>query len=282
MAWVRNLLKVLFVSFQEEKGGGKTTLVSHLIPAERRNRILNLLQKEGSVQVAALSDLLGVSEVTIRRDLDLLDQKGLLERTHGGAVLSRRMRVEPSYTAKYQSYLEEKRKIGIAAAALVDPGETIFIHSGSTTLQIFRHLAGKKVRVITSNAGAIAECQGLDIELFLIGGYYREQSHSLIGPLSILSLQRVYASKGFIGVDGISIKYGLTTPNLEEAEVARTMIERTRGQVIVVADHSKLGVVADCATAPIEKVDVLVIDADLDEGYRHDLENLGIKVVIAR
>ena len=260
----------------------KVTVASRLIPAERRNHIFDLVQKEGSVGVARLSKLLDISEVTIRRDLDLLEQEGVLERTHGGAVLSRRMRVEPLYTTKYQDHLEEKRKIGATAAALVDPGETLFVNSGSTTVQIFRHLAGKKVRVITSNAGAIAECQGLDIELILIGGSYREQSHSLVGALALLSLQRVYASKCFIGVDGISVKYGLTTPSLEEAEVARAMIERTHGQVIVVADHNKLGVVADCVTAAIEKVDVLVVDAGIGKEYQHDLENLEIEVVTAQ
>jgi len=256
-------------------------LKTHLIPAERRNYILDLLQEESSVRVMGLSKSLGVSDVTIRRDLNSMEQEGLLERTHGGAVLRRRMRVEPLYTAKYQSHLEEKRKIGAAAAALVDPGETIFINSGSTTLQIFRHLAEKKVRAITSNAGAMAECQNLDVELILTGGSYRAQSHSLTGVLALLSLQRVYASKCFIGGDGVSLKYGITTPSLEEAEVARTMIERTHGQVIVVADHSKLGMIADCVTAPIEKVDILVVDTGFDEGYQHDLENLGIEIVIA-
>jgi len=252
-----------------------------LIPAQRRNVILDLLQQQGSVRVAHLSELLDVSDVTIRRDLGLLEQEGLLERTHGGAVLSRRMRVEPLYTEKHTTHLEEKRKIGAAAAALVDPGQTIFINSGSTTLQIFRHLAGKQVRVITSNVGAVAECQRSDVELILTGGFYRGQSHSLVGALALRSLQRVYASMCFIGVDGISIKYGLTTPSLEEADVARTMIERTHGQVVIVADSSKIGTVADCVTAPTEQVDILVVDADFDEGYRHDLEELGIEIVIA-
>jgi len=252
-----------------------------LIPEERRNRILELLRKQGSVRVSELGELLDVSEITIRRDLDLLEQEGLLERTHGGAILSRRMRVEPLYAQKYQAHLKEKRKIGAVAATLVDPGETVFINSGSTTLQIFRHLGGKGIRVITSNLGAPAECQGLDVELILIGGVYRERSHSLVGSLATLSLRQVYASKCFIGVDGISCKYGLTTPTLEEAEVARTMIERTHGQVIVVADHSKLGMVADCVIAPIEKVDILVVDAGIDEDYRRELESAGVQIIVA-
>lgn len=95
----------------------------------------------------------------------------------------------------------------------MEDGETLLINSGSTTLQIFRHLAGRKnLRVISSNMGAILETQVLDLELILIGGIHREQSNSLVGPLAMLSLQQVYGSKCFIGVDGISRKYGLTTP----------------------------------------------------------------------
>jgi len=135
--------------------------------------------------------------------------------------------------------------------------------------------------IITSNMGVTHETAGLGLDIMLTGGTYREQSNSLVGPMAILTLQQVYGSKCFIGVDGISPKYGLTTPILRESEVARTMIERTRGEVIVVADHSKLGVVADFMTAPIEKVDILVVDSGFDESYREGLEKLGIEIVVA-
>ena len=253
-----------------------------LIPAERRNRILTILGDEHSVRVVDLSERLGVSEVTIRRDLDLLEHKGIVERSHGGAVLSQRIRVEPQFADKARTNLAEKRRIGQAAATLVRPGETIFVNSGSTTLQLFQHLAGKRVRVVTSNAGAIGELQGSDAELILIGGTYRAQSHSFVGPLALLTLQGMYASKCFIGVDGVSLKCGLTTPSLEEAEVARTMIEHTHGEVVILADHSKLGAIADCVTASLDRADTVVVDDGLDEGYRLDLETLGMRLVVAR
>ncbi len=253
-----------------------------LIPAERRNRIREIIRAQGIVRVSALSELLGVSEITIRRDLEQLEHEGVLERTHGGAIYSQRMRLEPLYTEKDRVHREEKRQIGAAAAALVADGETLLINSGSTTLQIFRHLADREnLRVITSNMGAVMETRGLDLELIFVGGTYREQSNSLVGPLALHSLQQVYGTKCFIGVDGISRKYGLTTPVSQEAEIARTMIERTHGQVIVVADHSKLGVVADFMTAPIEKVDVLVVDNGFEESYRDELEELGIEIIVA-
>jgi DeoR family transcriptional regulator, fructose operon transcriptional repressor len=248
---------------------------------ERQNEILRLLSQKSSVRVVELGKLLGVSEITVRRDLEILEKKHLLERTYGGALLSHRLRSEPQYSAKHQTHVEEKRQIGEAAAALVEPHETIFIGSGSTTFHIFSQLFGKKIRVITSNASAISECQSSDIDLILTGGSYREQSHSFTGPLALQSLQNFYAHKCFIGVDGVSLQYGLTTPILDEAEVCRAMIEHTHGQVIVVADASKLGVVADCLTAPLNKIDILVTDSIFDEGYRQDIENLGIKIIIA-
>jgi DeoR/GlpR family transcriptional regulator of sugar metabolism len=255
---------------------------SALIPAERRHRIQEMLRAQGAVKVSTLSQLFEVSEITIRRDLEQLERDGRLERTHGGAVLSQRMRQEPLYTDKDQLHRAEKQAIGHVAAMLVENGDTLLINSGSTTLQVLRHLAGRHdVRVITSNMGAPFAVHDPGFEVILVGGTFRRQSNSLVGPLATQSLRQVYGSKAFIGVDGISLKYGLTTPTLPEAEVARTMIERTRGPVIVVADHTKLGVVADFVTAPLDQVDVLVTDRGFDEGYREALEELSIQIMVA-
>lgn len=253
-----------------------------LIPAERRRRISEALRTQGTVRVSDLSDLLRVSEITIRRDLEQLEAEGLLERTHGGAIYNQHIRLEPRYSEKHRAYTEEKRQIGAAAATLVADGSTVFINSGSTTLRIFTHLAGKKdVKVITSNMGAFLEAQEADLELMLTGGLYRPQSNSLVGPLAMLSLQQVFADQCFIGVDGISLKYGVTTPNAQEAELARTMIARTHGQVVVVADHSKFGVVADFVSAPLEQIDILVTDRATHPEHVYNLQEAGVQVIIA-
>jgi DeoR family fructose operon transcriptional repressor len=253
-----------------------------LIPAERRNAIYEILRSQGIVRVSTLSDKLNVSEITIRRDLELMEAEGLLERTHGGAVFNQHIHLEPRYSEKHRTHQTEKRLIGAAAANLVEDGDSLLINSGSTTLQIFRHLVGRhNLKIITSNMGAFLEIQGLDLDLIFVGGAYRPQSNSLVGELAILSLQQVYASKCFIGVDGISLKYGVTTPNVQEATIARNMIERTRGLVVVVADHSKFGVVADFVTAPLEKVHVLVTDAGIHSEHIQSLQERGIRVVIA-
>lgn len=256
-------------------------MASNYIPADRQRQIHALLAKKGVVSVTEISKMLGVSELTIRRDLDVLNRKGILERTHGGAVYNVCMSAEPLYSQKECLRKEEKEAIGLAATKLVEDGDALLINSGSTTLEVIRHLKGKRVRIITTNVGAIPEAIDSEMELILIGGLYRPRSNSLVGALATLSLHQVYGSKAFIGVDGVSVKYGLTTPILEEAEIAREMIERTPGPIIVVADHSKLGVVSNFITAPLDKVAVLVTDEKIDNEYRLGLEKKGIKIVIA-
>jgi len=251
------------------------------IPAERRELIYKLLSDRGLVTIAELKALLKVSEITIRRDLDTLEGRGILERTHGGAISTRRMKTEPVYAQKDQSEREGKVAIGRAAAMLVQEGDTVLINSGSTTLQVIRHIQIPRVRIVTSNVGAVLEAGRSEVEIILVGGVYRPQSNSLVGGFAALTLQQIYGSRAFIGVDGISFKYGLTTPTHQEAEIAAGMIQRTRGQVIVVADHTKIGVVSNFVTAQIDEVDVLVTDENLDPEYRSEFESAGVRIVVA-
>ena len=252
------------------------------LPADRQAGICRRLRQTGVVRVAELSQMLGVSEITIRRDLETLEGKGLLERTHGGAISSQLMRTEPLFVQKDRRQAAEKEAIGRAAAALVEDGDTVLVGSGSTTLQMIRHLRARDVRLITSNAGAIAELAGRSVELILVGGLYRHQSNSLVGGFARLALDRIYASKAFIGVDGVSSRYGFTTPVQLEAEIGALMIERTRGPVIVLADHTKLGVVSNFATAALDDAEILVTDSGIDSGYADELAQRGLRVVVAQ
>ena len=252
------------------------------IPAQRQQDIYHLAESRGTVSVGELSTFLGVSEITIRRDLSALERRGMVERTHGGAICTHRVRFETLYAQKGLELRREKQAIGHAAAELIEEGDTVLVNSGSTTLEVIRHLSRKHVRVITNNVAAVLEAQALGIELILIGGEYRPQSNSVVGGLASDALNRIYGSKAVIGIDGFSVKHGLTTPVYHEAEINRLMIERTRGPVIVVADHRKLAVVSNFVTANVEDVDILVTDEGFQEEYRSDLESSGIRIVIAR
>ncbi|NDL59541.1 DeoR family transcriptional regulator [Phytoactinopolyspora mesophila] len=252
-----------------------------MIPEERRQRIYDRLIEAGAVRVSDLSKELGASETTIRRDMARMEAKGVLERTHGGSILTRRMSSEPRYDDKDELEVGAKRSIGQAAADLVEPGEIIFVNSGSTNLQVLRHLALKQgVRVITNNAAAL-EAWREGNELVLSGGRYRQRSNSYVGPLAAQAIRSMHADRCFIGVDGISLRYGLTTPNEGESEIARLMIAGTLGSVVVVADHTKIGIVAQFASAPLERVSALVTDRPLAEDFEAALAELEVEVIYA-
>ena len=233
------------------------------IPASRQQYILNLIKTEGTVTVSQLADELGVSELTIRRDLDQLEKKGLVERTHGGATARRNLPVEPDYLQKASEFPKEKEAIGKAVAAMIEEGDTLYINSGSTTFEVIRSVAAlqKKATIVTNNIDAIWLCKESEhIRLILAGGVYRSRSHSVSGSLSSILVSQIYANKAIIGVDGFSLSAGLTTPILEEAETTRAMIEHTVGTVIVVAAANKIGVVSNFKTVGLDQVDVLVTD----------------------
>ncbi|WP_166348305.1 DeoR/GlpR family DNA-binding transcription regulator [Phytoactinopolyspora limicola] len=252
-----------------------------MIPEERRQRIYDRLMETGAVRVSDLSKEFGASETTIRRDMARMEAKGVLERTHGGSILTRRMSSEPRYDDKGEREVAAKRSIGAAAAALVQPGESIFVNSGSTNLHVLRHLAAKEgVRVVTNNASAL-EAWREGNELVLSGGRYRPRSNSYVGPLAAHSIRSMYADRCFIGVDGISLRHGLTTPNESESEIAQLMIAGTLGAVVVVADHTKIGTVAQFVTASLERVSTLVTDRRLADDFEQALSELDVNVVYA-
>lgn len=251
------------------------------IPGERRQSIARLVDERGVVRVTELSRIFAVSEMTIRRDLMSLEEEGLLSRSHGGAVSHRRFERELVFSQKGSRNIEQKRAIGRRAAQLVEEGETIFVNSGSTTLELLRALTARELRVVTSNAGALSVVDEDAIELILAGGVYRRRSNSFVGGLAVLILDQIYAARSFIGVDGIDLDAGLSTPHHQEAEIARLMIRRTRGPVVVLADSSKIGGVSPFVTAPVNVVDTLVTDSGIADESVAAFAEQGIRVIIA-
>lgn len=253
-----------------------------LIPAQRRVRIQEHLAANRIVSASELSESLGVSEATIRRDLEEMERAGILERTHGGAILSQRMKVEPEYAVKALAHPEEKRSIGALAASLIEEGDIVFTNSGTTCAEIIRHIpGGMQVTVMTSNLGAALEVRERGVELILLGGIVYPRSNSVGGRFAIEALRQVYANKTFVGVDGISPKHGFTVPSGSEAEIIRLMIERTQGLVIVVADHSKWGVVSNYEVARLDQVHTVVTDEGFDARASAELAARNVRVLVA-
>jgi DeoR/GlpR family transcriptional regulator of sugar metabolism len=219
--------------------------------------------------------------MTIRRDLERLEAEGVLVRTHGGAVLKRHMAEETLYVERESASAEEKRRIAEAAASLIEPGETVFLSSGTTAAQVLRHIdPSLEARIVTHNVGAVQEARGLRAEVVLAGGLYRPRSNAVSGPLAIEHIARFHAGKMFIGVDGLDIEEGITTPTMGMAGVERAMIAQTRGEVIALADNSKIGVVADVVVCGLDQVDAVMVDDGVERNIRDEIVRMGLRCVV--
>lgn len=254
------------------------------IANNRHVLILEFLHKSGIASVDDLSEKLNVSKVTIRRDLDNLNEKGLLIRTHGGASALQDQDVflkEREFTKKDIIHVNEKQRIALKAIELIDENEILFMNSGSTILFFLRSLVGRRVKVITNNAAAIETKLDPLVELMILGGEYRHQSRSFVGEFALNTLRDIYSNHTLLGTNGISLERGLTTTVYQECSINQAMIENTHGKVIVLADHTKMGRISNFVSAPLKSVDIVVTDNKCPESFIKGLEAQDIKVVIA-
>ena len=253
-----------------------------LIPAQRRELIQEYLVTHKIVRMDELYTLLDTSEATVRRDLEWMEHAGIVERTHGGAILNQRLTLEPEYLLRAQKHPEEKRSIGALAASLIEDNDVVFINSGSTTTQVIRHIrANSGITVFSSNLYAAIEVGQAGFSQQLIGGEFQPNSNSVAGRFAVDNLRQVYANKAILGVDGVSLMHGCTVPTNAEAEVVRLMIERTRGKIFIVADSSKWGVVANYPIATINQIDKLITDEGFDMSAAEDLAAASVDLMIA-
>ncbi len=254
------------------------------IPAERHNQILQALKERGFVTVAGLSDVLDVSDVTVRRDLSYLEEKNLLRRTHGGATTRNHIVRDRPVSEKASQHAEEKRKIGAAAAALVEDYDRIILASGTTVREVACHLAPPTNRtsltVITNAMNVALELTGAPgIEVHMLGGLVRNTSTSVAGPVAEKVLRQFTCRKLFLGVDGIDLQYGLTTSNALEAHLNMCMIEAAE-QVIVVADASKFGLRSFGRICEVKQVQRVITDDRIAPDTVEQLEEMGIAVTV--
>ena len=244
-----------------------------MLPMERQKKISDILSENGIVQVAVLAERFGVSELTIRRDLDQMEEARLLKRTHGGATILRNMSAEPHYLQKASMFAEEKRRIAEKAAGLVEDNDIVMVNSGTTTSAVLKALldSGKSLTIITNNIDVFSH-QDVNgkCTIMLTGGVYRSRSRSLSGSLSTRNLDGVFANKAFIGVDGISEQAGFTTPIYEESVVSAMMLSRTSGKSYVVATHNKIGVTSNYRIGRLDEVSGIITDSEGAEYFRTD------------
>ena len=264
----------------EEAFGGRHPMsvpaVREMIPAERRARIVTALRAQRAVRVSTLSEALGVSEITIRRDLMLLEQEGVLARTYGGAVLRQHLTDVPRYEDNLMAHAAEKDRIAKAAAAMIEARDTVFLGSGTTLMHILRHIdPNLEARIVTHNLGAAAEARGLRLELVFLGGLYRPQLDAVEGSWPLEMIGKFHADKAFIGADGLDARAGLTTPSIAVAGIELAMIRRTRGEVVVLADSSKIGLVGAVVICPLDQIDVVLVDDGVDRDLCEQIQRAG-------
>jgi DeoR/GlpR family transcriptional regulator of sugar metabolism len=241
-----------------------------------------MIDERGVVSVRELSAHFSVSEATIRRDLEQLDSLGWVKRDHGGAVRADAQRAEPPVLQRIAVQAGEKERIGQLAASLIKDGETIFIGSGTTTLAVARNLEGVEHLTVITNALNIANqlLHRTGISLIVIGGQVRDSEFSLIGPLTEQALKDLRADKVFLGIRSVNITEGLTNDHLSELTTDRAIIGITT-ELILVADHTKLGTVSTSRVAPVTAVDILVTDTGAPPEMVRQFEDLGVRVLLA-
>jgi DeoR family transcriptional regulator of aga operon len=254
--------------------------------ALRRDRMLDLIGRHGFVRVGDLSEAFQVSDVTVRSDLDLLDQQQSIRRVHGGAVLRGNGMREPSFEEALESSADEKRSIALAAAASVESGSSVILDVGTTTTAIARALVERTdlddVTVITNGLTIALELERAipRFEVIVTGGTLRPLQHSLVEPLASVLLDRMHADVAFVGCTGVHPAGGITNVNLPEADLKRVMVGAAT-RAIVVADGSKVGRTHLGRIASLDEVDGLITGASAPDDAVDALRAAGLAVIVA-
>jgi DeoR/GlpR family transcriptional regulator of sugar metabolism len=259
---------------------GRTSRGGSLVPAQRRQLIAERIRDTGSVSVAALEAEFGVSPMTARRDLQLLEREGLARRTHGGAVSARLALDEDGFQSRLAEAAEAKRALGVAAADRIAEGETVFVDCSTTAYYAVRSLihSGKAATLLTPSVpvmNLIARSDVPQLELLGLAGSLRRLTCSFVGPQTVRAIQAHFADKLLFSVKGLAPGYVLTDANPLEAEVKRTMIERARESILLM-DGSKFDQPGLSAIAPIDAVDTVLIAGAGRDGAR-SLAEAGIR-----
>lgn len=258
-----------------------------LIGEERKDLILNMLNLEGKVRTVDLVDKLKVSSETIRRYLEELEAENKLKRVYGGAVKINLAREEPAHFKREITRAEEKRRIGRAAASLVEDNDVIFVDDGTTTQQMIHYLLGKKnITVLTVSVPVLyllIDYQNKDLfsgEIYFIGGKVNSKHSRVSGAIAEKMIETFYADKAFISIDGIMMGQGITGFDAERGQLARKLIEHSK-QSIVLSDHSKFGEVQFYKIADLKEIDLIISDFPVPKEWEPYLAEKGVNWIHA-
>ncbi len=251
-----------------------------MLVEDRRKQVLDLVKERGFIALAALAGEVAMSESTVRRDLDYWHARGLVKRIHGGAMYLGDGAGLPALEARASSQMAEKRRIARAAAQRVRNGDAVLLDGGTTTLEVAKLLVGRPVQIVT-NSLPIANlfANSHETDLVMLGGYVYPTTGVALGPLTIQAMQNVQVQQAILSVAGITAR-GLFNSNPLLVETERHMM-RCADEVVVVADHTKLGRQALAFLSPLGDVDTLIVDAELTAEQRRLVEGAGPRLVVA-
>ena len=255
-----------------------------MLARQRQTLILERVREDGGVRVADLARELGVSDMTVRRDLELLHNRGLIEKVHGGATsLPGSALFEPGFAVKLRLQQDEKDAIADAAVGLITPGTAIGISAGTTTYALARRLIDVAGLTVVTNSVPVADVlhrAGRSDQTIILTGGVRTPSDALVGPFAVAALRTIHLDQVFMGVHGMDPQSGFTTPNVLEADTDRALIASAR-RLVVVADSSKWGVIGISSIARLDEADTLVTDSGLTDEARAIAAEQVREVVIA-
>jgi len=248
--------------------------------SDRHAQLIGLLKKRGYCSVVEMSQLLNVSQMTIRRDLHMLHEKQIAEVTHGGARFSASKRIEPDFDIRTHEHLAEKQAIGkLAVERFIEEGDVVGIDSGSTTLEIVRNLPNIPLTIVThSLAAANVVAQNKRYSLIVLGGILQHEANCLCGPQAIAALQTLYINKLFLSTSGLVAPDGLSCNNLADAEVKQALISSSR-QTILCMDSSKVGRAYLARFATLNDIDTLITDNGISDESREAIERQQIEII---
>lgn len=248
--------------------------------SKRQQLILQYLKENGTIKTDDLSKKLGVSPITIRRDLQLFEENGIVEKFYGGArLIEKSLDDDPSFSASSEEYISHKRAIAQRAASLVEDGDIIFINSSSTALLILEYLEDKHVTVVTNNGNALQMSNSPNIDLVLTGGEVNGRKLCMVGDYATHLLSRISADKCFLGVSGVSASLGISTSVLQETAINSMMLKKCSGPAIILADSSKVGKNHNFLIGEINRISYLITDSNADPKEIELIRNKGIEVL---
>ena len=249
---------------------------------KRHQYLLDLFQVHGTLQVAEISKQLNVSELTIRRDFDALEQKGYIVRFHGGAkLISSNTDLTPGFENKDTMNQLQKQQIAKVISRYIKNKDTVFLNAGTTTLEVIKSIKNMDVTIITNNALAFSALGDGDATLISTGGEYNKRNKSYNGPLATVLFHKVFATVCVLGVNGITAADGITTSAYLETIFNEELLKRCKGRKIVAADGSKIGRTFCFTCANITDIDILVTDSSADEEELDRIRERGVRVVVA-